>query len=88
MVMTYLAVHGAAVDDGQSQLDGLDFDVGAEGVTLGNPIVVAVHLDFGLVRPGVNITNLKIFLLNIGDFDSRLRLAGFFYKNGPNGRKE
>jgi len=47
---TNLAVHGAAVDDGESQFNGLHLDVGAERVTLWSSGLVSVHFDFWLSR--------------------------------------
>jgi hypothetical protein len=47
---SYLAVHGAAVDDSESQFDGLHLDVGAERVALWGAVFVSVHFDFRLPR--------------------------------------
>ena len=54
----------ATVDDGDRQLDGLDFDVRAECVALRKAVLVAVNFDLRLVRPERQKIYLKSFKIN------------------------
>jgi len=57
-------VLSAAVDDGECQVDGLDLDVGAEGIALRNAVFVAIHFDLRLVGSEKKAVQFTLTSLN------------------------